>query len=146
VIWVFLSRWGMKPYQAARSLRHIASKIQNSKNPDRKLVAKDLKCVLAALGQQIIYRVITDEPQGICVGFKPSDAALAQVNAEIDEWTLVGDDGSDGIPFLVDPLNANGVAISNISIVEGIQKGWSPLGMDMSVWRSEQEMIDDLGF
>ena len=38
----------MKPSQVAGSLRHIASKIQNSKTPDRRLVAKDLRQVLAA--------------------------------------------------------------------------------------------------
>ena len=37
------------PTQMACSLRHIASKIQNSKHPDRNSVAKDLKKILAAI-------------------------------------------------------------------------------------------------
>jgi hypothetical protein len=36
----------MKPSQVAGALHHIASKIQNSKQPDRKLVAEDLRQVL----------------------------------------------------------------------------------------------------
>jgi hypothetical protein len=39
----------MKPSQVAGALRHIASKIQNSKNPDRKLVAQDLQRILVAI-------------------------------------------------------------------------------------------------
>jgi hypothetical protein len=39
----------MDPSGIAQALYHIASKIQNSKNPDRTLVARDLKKILAAL-------------------------------------------------------------------------------------------------
>ena len=39
----------MKPSQTAQALRRIASKIQSSKNPDRTLVARDLKKILAAV-------------------------------------------------------------------------------------------------
>jgi hypothetical protein len=37
----------MKPTQVAATLRHIAAKIDASKNPSRELVARDLKHVLA---------------------------------------------------------------------------------------------------
>jgi hypothetical protein len=40
----------MKPSVVANSLRRIASGIANSKNPSRKLVARDLKRILAAIG------------------------------------------------------------------------------------------------
>ena len=43
----------MKPYQVAEALRHIASKIQNSKQPIRKLVAEDLKQILANLDNEV---------------------------------------------------------------------------------------------
>ena len=33
----------MKPTQVVQSLRHIAASIQASKNPDRRLIARDLK-------------------------------------------------------------------------------------------------------
>jgi hypothetical protein len=39
----------MKPSQLASQLRRIASKIENSKSPDRSLVARDLKKVLAGI-------------------------------------------------------------------------------------------------
>ena len=40
----------MKPSQAANELRRIASAIQNSKNPDRRMVASAIRRVLAAVG------------------------------------------------------------------------------------------------
>ena len=43
----------MKPSQVAEALRHIASKIQNSKQPIRKLVAEDLQQVLSALDTEV---------------------------------------------------------------------------------------------
>ena len=39
----------MKPSEVAKTLNRIATEIANSKNPDRRLVAQDLKKVLAAL-------------------------------------------------------------------------------------------------
>jgi hypothetical protein len=39
----------MKPSQLVATLRRIASNIERSKNPDRTLVARDLKKVVAAL-------------------------------------------------------------------------------------------------
>lgn len=38
----------MTPVQAARALRRIAAKIDNSKNPDRRLVIAELQRVIAA--------------------------------------------------------------------------------------------------
>jgi hypothetical protein len=43
----------MNPFKTAQTLRHIAAKIQNSKNPDRNLVARDLKLILAAINPEI---------------------------------------------------------------------------------------------
>ena len=40
----------MKPSHVSRELRRIASKIDGSTNPSSKLVANDLKRVLAAMG------------------------------------------------------------------------------------------------
>lgn len=47
----------MKPDQLVTTLRHVASGIERSKNPDRNLVAKDLKKVIALLLNKHIYRV-----------------------------------------------------------------------------------------
>ena len=93
-----------------------------------------------------IYRLSTGEPNGVCVGFKPSEKALQFLNAEIDEWDLVEDDGSTenshGCPvsvWLTD--TANDVAIADISYDESVKRGWSPLGPDLFIWRSESEML-----
>jgi len=53
----------MKPSQLANKLRHIASKIDSSKNPDRTLVARDLKKVLAAVspGANTLRAIIENE-------------------------------------------------------------------------------------
>jgi len=42
----------MTPSQVAQSLRHIASKIDNSKLPDRTLVARDLRGLLTQIAQE----------------------------------------------------------------------------------------------
>jgi hypothetical protein len=42
----------MKPSVVANSLRRIASALSNSKNPSRKLVARDLKKILAAISSK----------------------------------------------------------------------------------------------
>jgi len=39
----------MKPSETAETLRKIAATIDNSESPDRRLVASDLKKVLAAI-------------------------------------------------------------------------------------------------
>jgi hypothetical protein len=44
----------MKPSQTAQALQHIASKIENSRNPNKSLVAKDL--------QQLITRIAWEDP------------------------------------------------------------------------------------
>jgi len=41
----------MNPNQVAKALRQIATKIDNSKSPNRELVARDLKRILAAVGE-----------------------------------------------------------------------------------------------
>ncbi len=42
----------MKPSETAETLRKIAAAIDNSKNPDRRMVAADLKRVLAAVEEE----------------------------------------------------------------------------------------------
>lgn len=43
----------MKPSQLVRSLRHIAAKIENSKNPRRDLVAADLKKLVSRIAGKL---------------------------------------------------------------------------------------------
>ena len=43
----------MKPSQLARSLKRIASGIENSKNPKRDLVIRDLRNVILAMNSEV---------------------------------------------------------------------------------------------
>lgn len=134
----------MTPSHVAAKLRAIASKIDQSKNPDRKLVARDIKHILSALAGSKVQRIITDEPQGIAVGFHLSDDELGQLGATVDEWDLVSDDGGlDSIPVLIDN---DKISIRPYPSQEEISNGIRPLGPDMHVWRSKQEVFDDLNY
>jgi len=73
----------MKPSELASQLRRIASKIDASKNPDRTLVAQDLKQIIAAVAkpdrdtrQRIIseYAAAQLESKGIIADQQVSDA------------------------------------------------------------------------
>ena len=63
----------MKPTQVAAALRHIAAKIDNSRNPDKTLVARELKRVI-----NIIATDVT-EIQIINNDFENAERGLAQV-------------------------------------------------------------------
>lgn len=97
-----------------------------------------------AAGSIPFFLVLADEPVGVAVGFRPSEKALAAIRGELDEqWTLVEDDGSYGTPFLADSTQ-NDVVIRDVELYDGIEEGLTPLGMDLSVWRSEEEMLTEL--
>ncbi len=84
------------------------------------------------------YRVVTDEPIGVAVGFKPSDELLAEIGAEIDELDVVKDDGSNGIPWHVG--EGTEIEIRDVELEDGMKQGLMPLGMELEIWRSEEEM------
>lgn len=114
-------------------------------NPDR---LRRIASRISAIAGSKIYRVITDEPQGVAVGFKPSDEALGQLNAEVDEWDLVEDDGSPNAVAVLDlVMGGNNVRLlsENKMPPDGWGDKFAPMGPDLSVWRSEQEMLDHLG-
>ena len=138
----------MKPSEVSNTLRRIASKIDNSVNPQRSFVAKDLRRVIMAMSHgQIIYRVITDEPQGVCVGFEPSQELLDKINGVTDEFNLIADDGSEsnfenmtGIVYFPGSDSGNDVAIRHDFMTqEELDKGMSPLGPDMMIWRTPED-------
>jgi uncharacterized protein YjgD (DUF1641 family) len=54
----------MKPFQIAQSLRHIASGIDNSKNPKKDLVAKAIKQVISSISKQSARNVIVVHVHG----------------------------------------------------------------------------------
>jgi hypothetical protein len=68
----------MKPSQVAQSLRHIASKIQQSRNPDRDLVARDLKRVLAVLHEAAIASDASYNVTWFIEGLEEADAGLVE--------------------------------------------------------------------
>jgi len=59
----------MNPHQLSTSLRHIASKIENSKNPQRDLVIADLKKIIAGIDDtvstpiRVTINTVVDIPQ-----------------------------------------------------------------------------------
>lgn len=82
---------------------------------------------------------------GVAVGFSPSPSTLEQFGlVREDGWTFAGDDGSsDGMPVLMQP-DSGAVSIISESKNRTPDGNWvySPLGMDVAIWRSEQEMFD----
>ena len=91
-----------------------------------------------------MQRIITDEPVGVLVGFRMSDEELEALGAEADEWGLVFDDGGkDSIPVLLD-WTKNDVAIRPRPVQEELDAGLSPLGMDLVVFRSRDELVEYL--
>ena len=52
----------MKPSQLAGQLRRIASAIDSSRNPDRSLVARDLKKVIAAVTKKATAGTFSPRP------------------------------------------------------------------------------------
>jgi len=68
----------MKPSQLASQLRRIASAIDNSKNPDRTLVARDLKKILSAV---------------------TADQAFIHMNIDLNEHPDLDPDGSSSVAF-----------------------------------------------
>ena len=101
-----------------------------------------------AAGATEFHLVVTDEPQGVAVGFRPSDEALDRVNGVLDsQWVLVADDGSDDAdPVLVGPGNEVELRSGGAHALtqEELDAGIVPLGMDLLVWRDEESMLEDL--
>jgi hypothetical protein len=108
------------------------------------------RVVTAVSGETEFYRLITDEPQGVCVGFRPPQELLDEMSAELDEsWRLVADDrwGSDtdtdtalGVVVLVNS-SKNDVIIRRDPLTnEERSQGMSELGPDLYIWRSEDEL------
>jgi hypothetical protein len=139
----------LSPSRLSARLRSVADRIDRSRLPSRSAVAAELRRVLAAVGDNKAYRVTTDEPQGLCVGFRPSDELLEQLGAEVDEWDVGEDDGSDGATPYVDGATGSLIIVDldvdRWAADPALMERMSPLGQDLSVWRDEQEVVDELG-
>lgn len=79
--WIFSApTFGMKPLQIVHKLYQIATAIENSKRPDRNLVARDLQLLIAALNQ-------TDEKLCIDINNAVRNFVNTKVNTKIDwDW------------------------------------------------------------
>jgi len=84
----------MKPSELSRNLRTVAAKIDSSKKPDRNLVSRDLKRILAAIDMGTIsFEMPGDQDWdpsfwdriGEDPGFKQLTSALASVGAKIED-------------------------------------------------------------
>lgn len=86
---------------------------------------------------QKAYRVIIDEPEGLCIGFIPE-------GVEYDEWDVKQDDGVGDVALL--DQNDNKLVIRSdpegwpgIVTDDELAAGLTTLGPDMLIWRSPQE-------
>lgn len=96
------------------------------------------------------FRVITDEPLGVAIGFEPSPALLDRFGAELDEgWKLVSDDGTTELDpgecavWLSEPTKGE-VTIARLDWEAACERGWTPLGPDLTIWRDEAALERDL--
>jgi hypothetical protein len=117
-----VSSESMKPSQLASQLRRIASKIDASSNPDRALVARDLKKILAAVGpaysgyseSQIVNEIIRSVNH-----LKGSDDLLSTAN----DFIIRLDDQTNTISAILNEADPSG-NVSEIKIeFELVRKG-----------------------
>ncbi len=88
-----------------------------------------------------IFRIMADEPLGFCVGWAPSPALLDELDADVDEWELVEDDGSDGFVLFARGGTGNEVILREAEPTqEELDAGMVPVGPDMLVWRDEASL------
>lgn len=119
----------MTPSRLAVILRQIAAKIDNSKKPSRDLVVQELKQILAAIkapkASKKAYRIITDEPVAIAVGFIPK-------GTEFEEYDLISDDGGE---FVF--IEGKNILISKDEHRVGQKSEWPE--PDLLIFRSKDE-------
>jgi hypothetical protein len=102
----------MKPSVVAANLRRIASALSNSKNPSKALVARDLKKILAAIGDAPI-------PQELAAAFPDWNAIENSIFNAMNglDWTtemvLLSDWGVEPAETL---YNTYGIAIQAFNI------------------------------
>src|SRR5687768_6447666 len=81
------------------------------------------------------YRVITDAPQGVCIGFRPSEEALEAIGGDVDEWNVAEDDGSetdgseDAFVWLL-PGDGDRISIKRMEFEKAAAQDILPLGPD----------------
>lgn len=83
----------MSPSDISSRLRAVAERLDVSRRPSVSLVSSELRGILAAVEPTKAYRIVTDEPLGIAVGFVPEGAEY------YDEFDVTSDDGG-GFVFI----------------------------------------------
>ena len=143
----------MRPSEVSSTLRRIATKIDNSENPKREFVAQDLRRVIMAMDQKQAFLIITDEPQGICIGFQPLSKLLNKVDASIagQPLNLISDDGSiSDMDNVYEDTSGKVYSDSNDDLFirstpltqEEETQGCYLLGPDLYIWRSIKEFTE----
>lgn len=72
----------MKPSQVTTILRHIATTIENSKNPDRNLVARDIQLLInkvAGENKEALAAVVEEFGDDLVKAYKTSDIVRRRV-------------------------------------------------------------------
>lgn len=136
----------MRMSKVSAELRRVAAGIDRCERPRPDLVTRDLMRVAAAVDGTPFHMVVTDEPQGVAVGFVPSQEALDAVGGVLDpQWVLVEDEGTDDVSPLMTGWEGNEVVLRAAPLTdEERDGGMSELGMDLLVWRDEASMLEDL--
>jgi hypothetical protein len=148
----------MKPSQTARVLRYIAQAIDDSKRPDRVLVAQELRKVLAGIVHTNTpngYLISDDEPLGLCVGFEPTADQLEVLNAEAMACVVISDDKKPSSlayhDFNADDVG-NAIIISSAALNDpnpaflDSDENKVVVDFDLEIWRTPEELaahIDD---
>jgi hypothetical protein len=103
----------------------------------------DFEKTREVVGPEKVQRIITDEPIGVAVGFRLTPEELEELGVEADEWDLVSDDGGlESEPVLLG--DGNEISIRPFPSQQELDQGITPLGQDLAVWRSKEELIEDL--
>ena len=90
-----------------------------------------------------IQRLVTDEPQGVLVGFTLTDAEAEELGGFVDDWEIASDDGGeDSVPVWTadDRLDDRLEIRPEPNRFEIATTGIVPMGPDLEVWRSRDEL------
>jgi hypothetical protein len=91
-------------------------------------------------------RIITDEPEGVCVGFELSKEELDEFGLSADLWQIQSDNGGENDVPEIHDVGCSGIDPSCVGVISLREEpeDWQaasfiPLGPDMEVWRSREQ-------
>jgi len=129
----------MKPSQTVQALRHIASKLDGSTNPDRSLVAADVRRVLARIATNYLY---VSSASGDTLWELPDGTDMNQLQSFSDryntteEWTKRGGDGTvtaiEGDDALIEfASERRGEPVTSLEEAKDQAEGYGPIDPQM---------------